>query len=115
MNRACRRFSATSFMGGSAAVAILKLLAREFSGDLSLDPYSKPERPAGAWSFVRGEDLGLRVVAELAPGAERAILTFPDRNLRRPALVDLATGEAVPQFNTRRTEDACVGALISTT
>ncbi len=92
----------------AGAIAILKLLAREFAGDLSLDPYSKPAGAAGAWSFVRGEDLGLRVVAEMAPGAERAVLSFPDRNLRRPALVDLATGEAVPQFNTRRTDDAYV-------
>ena len=90
------------------AVAMLKLLAREFSGDLSLDPYSRPEGPAGGWSFVRGEDLGLRVIAESPPGAEQVTLSFPDRNLRRPALVDPATGEAVPQFNTRRTDDAYI-------
>ncbi len=89
-------------------IAILKLLAREFAGDLSLDPYSKPAGAGGAWSFVRGEDLGLRVVAEAPPGAERLVLSFPDRNLRRPALIDLATGEAVPQFNTRRTDEAYV-------
>ena len=90
------------------AVSILKLLAREFSGDLSLDPYSRPEGARGAWSFVRGEDLGLRVVAETPEGAESLVLTFPDPNLRRPALVDPATGEAVPQFNTRRTDEAYV-------
>jgi hypothetical protein len=87
-------------------VAVLKLLAREFSGDLALDPYSQPEGAAGAWSFVRGEDLGLRVVVETPTGAERLALSFPDPNLRRPALVDLDTGEPVPQFNTRRTDDA---------
>lgn len=90
------------------AISILKLLAREFAGDISLDPYSKPAGTDGAWSFVRGEDLGLRVVANSPAGAERVVLTFPDRNLKRPALVDLATGEAVPQFNTRRTDDAYV-------
>jgi hypothetical protein len=89
-------------------IAILKLLAREFAGDLALDPYSRPDGAAGAWSFVRGEDLGLRVVTETPAGAERIVLSFPDRNLRRPALVDLETGEAVPQFNTRRTDDAYV-------
>ncbi|MFQ5348835.1 MAG: hypothetical protein ACE5EG_00165 [Thermoanaerobaculia bacterium] len=90
----------------AGAIAVLKLLAREFAGDLALDPYSRPEGAAGAWSFVRGEDLGLRVVAEAPAGAESLLLRFPDRNLRRPALVDLETGEAVPQFLTRRTDDA---------
>ena len=92
----------------AGAIAILKLLARQFAGDLALDPYSKPDGAAAAWSFVRGEDLGLRVVTETPAGAERLVLSFPDRNLRRPALVDLATGEPVPQFNTRRTDDAYV-------
>ncbi len=92
----------------AGTIAVAKLLAREFAGDLSLDPYSRPAGAEAAWSFVRGEDLGLRVVARTPAGAERLMLEFPDRNLRRPSLVDLATGEAVPQFNTRRTDDAYV-------
>ncbi len=90
----------------AADIAVFKLMAREFSGDLALDPYSRPEGAAGAWSFVSGEDLGLRVVVATPPGAERLALSFPDPNLRRPSLVDLETGEPVPQFNTRRTDDA---------
>jgi hypothetical protein len=92
----------------AATIGILKLLAREFAGDLSLDPYSKPDGATGAWSFVRGEDLGLRVVAEAPAGAEQVRMSFPDRNLRRPALVDLETGQPVPQFLTQRTDDAYI-------
>ena len=95
-------------LADAEAIAILKLLAREFSGDLSLDPYSRPDGGDGAWTFVRGEDLGLRVVARAAEAGDSLALTFPDRNLKSPALVDLASGEAVPQFNTRRTDDAYV-------
>ncbi len=100
----------TLFLGqpGAAEIAVLRVLAREFAGDLTLDAYSRPDGATAAWSFVRGEDLGLRVVAGAPPGAERLRLVFPDRNLRRPSLVDLETGEPVPQFLTERTEDAYV-------
>src|SRR5690606_7668300 len=39
----------------------LRLLAREFAGDLSPDPGSLPAGTPG-WAFVRGSDLGLRIV-----------------------------------------------------
>jgi hypothetical protein len=82
----------------------LKILAREFSGDLSFDPYSRPETEAGSWSFVRGDDLSIRVVARRPAGSEQVELVFSDSGLRDPALIDLATGVAVPQWGYRRTE-----------
>ncbi|MEE8524895.1 MAG: hypothetical protein V3T72_13255, partial [Thermoanaerobaculia bacterium] len=64
----------------------LKLLAREFQGDLSLDPTTKPQGSDRAWTFVRGEDLGLRVIAEATPG-ERLALLFEDPQLKSPAAI----------------------------
>lgn len=76
------------------------LLAREFRGDLSPDPYSRPRGAAEAWSFVRGEDLGLRVVVRShEPTLD---LEFPDPSLRTPALLDPG-GEEQPVFGARRT------------
>src|SRR5262249_5988178 len=44
-------------------LAPFALLAREFGGDVSYDPDSSPTGAAEAWSFVRGKDLALRVIA----------------------------------------------------
>lgn len=63
------------------------LLANEFRGELSLDPGTVPTGAAAAWSFVRGEDLALRVVVEPPAGATRVDLAFPDPQLRAPARV----------------------------
>ncbi len=64
-------------------LAPLVLLAREFAGDLSYDPTSTPTG-ADAWAFVRGKDLGVRVIAATPPGAKEMALRFPDAELRRP-------------------------------
>ena len=63
---------------GAAQVAPFVLLAKEFAGDLSFDPYSSPTRrrragPSAAWSFVRGNDLGLRVIARTPAGDGRRV------------------------------------------
>jgi hypothetical protein len=86
-----------------ADLAPLKLLAREFQGDLSLDPTTRPQGSDRAWTFVRGEDLSLRVVAEATPG-QRLSLIFDDPQLKSPASIDLADGSDSPvygQFRTR--------------
>lgn len=69
------------------ALSALALLAREFAGDLSYDPGSAPRGAAEAWAFVRGEDLGLRVIARAPEGADQGEirLIFADRDLRRPS------------------------------
>ncbi|MCP3958293.1 MAG: hypothetical protein GY719_10620 [bacterium] len=89
-------------------LAPLKLLAREFQGDLSYDPATVPRGAQHAWTFVRGEDLGLRVIAEASPGAEQVELFFDDPHLRSPATIDLATGEEGSIFTQRRTERGLV-------
>ncbi|MCB1034364.1 MAG: hypothetical protein KDD47_11090, partial [Acidobacteria bacterium] len=86
-------------------LAPMKLLAREFQGDLSLDPYSVPTGGEEAWSFVRGEDLSLRVIARAKEGATELDLLFPDTQLKRPARLDAATGEAQDLFGQQRTDD----------
>lgn len=93
-------------LGAPAAdLAPLKLLAREFQGDLSLDPYSEPTGAAEAWSFVRGEDLSLRVIVRTPPGSTQLDLLFPDGQLKRPARLEAETGEARDLFGQSRTED----------
>jgi hypothetical protein len=62
----------------------LFLLARELAGDLSWDPGSTPTGAEEAWTFVRGKDLGLRVIALAPPGAQTLSLSFSDPELRRP-------------------------------
>lgn len=95
------------FRGRAAAdLAPLKILARDFQGDLSFDPYTRP-KGATSWAFVRGEDLGLRLVVEnpapAAPASSVAVqLTFEDPQLREPRLVDLATGAEAPPAGQRR-------------
>lgn len=82
------------------------LLANEFQGDLSLDPGTAPTgRGEGgrgeSWSFVRGEDLSLRVIAEVPPGATSWELTFPDSQLRSPQRV-LPDGDAETLVSSRQ-------------
>ncbi len=86
----------------AAALAPLKVLANEFAGDLQPDRGTVPTGGGGAWSFVRGEDLGLRVLVSAEPADEELVLTFPDPQLRQPARIDLATGEAVPLGDVRK-------------
>lgn len=74
----------------------LALLALEFDGDLSYDPGSKPEGAPEAWAFVRGEDLGLRVIARAPEGATALDLRFPDPSLRRPTRFSYAPGRVIP-------------------
>lgn len=96
----------------AAVLNPLALLAREFAGDLSYDPGSAPAGAAEAWTFVRGKDLALRVIALLpaapaasgAPGAGRAeapalaatVLHFADPDLRRPTRFPFAVGAVAP-------------------
>ncbi len=79
-------------------LAPLKLLAREFHGDLSYDPYSSPTGNVEAWSFVRGEDLGLRVIVNKSPETETANLLFSDAQLKSPARIDPVTGEPLDLY-----------------
>ncbi len=73
----------------------LTVLAREFGGELSHDPYSEPRGGFRAWAFVRAEDLGLRLVVETPPGEGPAVIELDQGGLFMPQLVDLQTGEAV--------------------
>lgn len=90
-------FAVTLFAAaGTPDVGPLKLLAREFQGDLALDPYSAPVSKDGAegWAFVRGRDLGLRVIVERGAETNELMLAFSGTGLQRPARVDTANGEA---------------------
>ncbi len=78
----------------------LQLLARELRGDIEVDPYSNPEG-APAWTFVRGEDLALRVIARTGQGAT---LSFSDRQLTSPAQYAPSSLTAEPLFSGRRTQ-----------
>jgi len=86
---------AVTFFDAGPADAIdpapLKILAREFRGDIVFDPYSIPSGARAAWSFVR-EDLGLRVIATPEADAQRLQLSFADSQLRAATRVDLKTG-----------------------
>lgn len=95
----------------AAAVVPLAVLGRELVGDVALDPYATPSG-AEAWAFVRGEDLGLRVIAvspaagaggEEGAAAAPLTLTFPDPQLRAPERVDPAGGTAQPIYGAERT------------
>lgn len=70
--------------GLRSALAPLTVLAREFSGDLSYESGSAPTGAEGAWVFVRGKDLALRVIALAPSGASSLTLRFADLALRRP-------------------------------
>ncbi|HEY9422306.1 MAG TPA: hypothetical protein VIW92_12885 [Thermoanaerobaculia bacterium] len=73
----------------------LALLAIQFKGDLSYDPGSSPSGATEAWTFVRGEDLSLRVIALAPPGAQELTLRFDDPQLRRPTRFPIG-GQQVP-------------------
>jgi len=73
----------------------LVLLAREFTGDLSWDPGSSPSGAEEAWTFVRGKDLGLRVIALAPAGAQDLALRFNEPELRRPVRFPIG-GQRVP-------------------
>jgi hypothetical protein len=84
---ATRGFDLTLFRTSSlhaAALAPFIVLAREFAGDLSYDESSVPTGAPEAWTFVRGKDLGLRVIVRAPEGANALALRFPDPTLRRP-------------------------------
>ena len=94
-------FKATG--GDTPSIIPLKILASEFHGDLSFDPYSTPAGSTGVtgWSFVRGEDLDLRVIVESAGAGEEVSLTFSDGHLRNPERIDLETGEVLGMYGSR--------------
>jgi len=81
----------------------LMLLANEFSGDISIDPYSVPTGGKEAWSFVSGKDFSLRVLVEVAPGTDELTLNFADAQLRDPKRL-LSDGQYIPLLGTRRTQ-----------
>jgi hypothetical protein len=70
---------------GPQVVSPLALLARELSGDVSYDAGSNPSGAEEAWTFVRGKDFSLRVIALAPAGASDLTLRFPDPYLRRPS------------------------------
>lgn len=86
--------------GITPSILPLKILASEFQGDLSFDPYSTPAGSPGVrgWSFVRGADLDLRVIVESANVGDEISLLFSDRHLRSPERIDLATGEVLDMY-----------------
>lgn len=82
------------------SLAPFAVLANELQGELAFDPYSTPAG-AAAWSFVRGSDLGLRVIARA--GADgRLQLALADPQLGSPEVVDLETGEVSALFGQSR-------------
>jgi hypothetical protein len=125
-------FAITLFRTATASadeLAPLKVMANEFRGELEPDTGTVPQGGTEAWSFVRGEDLGLRVVVTTAlptpavaepsatpvtetpadPGkspAKPLVLTFPDPQLKEPVRVDLATGAATPLAEPRHSATA---------
>ena len=86
-------------------LAALALLANEFRGELALDAGTRPVGAERAWSFVRGEDLALRVVAVPPAGSDELRLVFPDPQLRAPAALLGAAAELVPLAGFRRRAD----------
>lgn len=97
---AARGFAVTLFAlpaetgaGAHLDLAPLKLLAAEFAGDLSYDAAGSPTGGAGAWTFVRGEDLALRVIARVPDPA--TVLRFPDPGIKRAVRVAAASGAEV--------------------
>jgi hypothetical protein len=100
-------FAAPSF--DAATVAPLVTLARETAGDLSFDPYSPPSGAGEAYAFVRGRDLGLRVIVEIPEMArDQARLVFADSQLRRPTRIALANAERIPIAGARATAEGLV-------
>ena len=91
----------------SARLGPLVLLAREFAGDVSLDPYSTPGGVDEAWAFVRGEDLSLRVIAQPL-SAETTTLRFNDPTLSNPQLLTADADSAQSLFGLRSSDRALV-------
>ena len=84
-------------------LAPLIVLANEFQGDLSYDSYSTPTGEGlEAWTFVRGSDLGLRVIVSAPNRSEPAHLWFDDPTLRNPEIFDLGTGGRSALFGLQR-------------
>ncbi|HYN20202.1 MAG TPA: hypothetical protein VE078_04520, partial [Thermoanaerobaculia bacterium] len=75
----------TATGANAAHLSAMALLTREFSGDISQDPGSVPSGAEEAWTFVRGKDFALRVIALAPAGASELTLRFPDPYLRRPS------------------------------
>lgn len=99
-----RGFAVTLFRAAEPVdLGPLKLLAGEFSGDLSFDPYSVPTGGREAWSFVRGEDLALQVIVELESPTDEIELEFSEPRLRDPRRI-LADGEVIPLLGARKTK-----------
>ncbi len=108
----------------AADLAPFKVFANEFRGEVEPDPGTTP--PGGtSWSFVRGEDLGLRVVVTAGAPAVSAlpadpasapaaapirrrplVFTLPDPQLRAPVRIDLTSGAATPLAEPRRSPSA---------
>ena len=86
--------------GTSPDLSPMKILADEFRGDVAFDPYSTPTGSGGseAWSFVRGEDLSLRVIVYRPVDTEPVKMLFSDSQLRSPTRIDLATGATLAMF-----------------
>ncbi|MEM9594922.1 MAG: hypothetical protein AAGD06_11685 [Acidobacteriota bacterium] len=82
----------------------LKLLAREFQGDLSFDPYSVPRGAEKAWTFVKGDDLSLRIIAQAPAGAAQLPLFFDDPQLRAPRVYSFDDGSESSVFGQSRTQ-----------
>ena len=94
-----RGASLTLFQAPAPSPALLApfaLLAREFAGDISYDPYSSPTGASEAWSFVRGKDLALRVIALVPEGSPVLDLRFADSSLRRPTRFPFSAGQVAP-------------------
>ncbi|MEM8931658.1 MAG: hypothetical protein AAGE94_10800, partial [Acidobacteriota bacterium] len=96
----------TPFAADRAVEALtpLGLLAEEFQGDLSYDPYTLPTGAERAFTFVRGDDLSLRVIVESAPGEQETGLLFPDGQLRSPRLLVPGDDFEGSVFGQRRTQ-----------
>jgi hypothetical protein len=77
-------------------LAPFALLAREFKGDLSYDPGTKATGAEASWTFVRGEDLSLRVIVLVTRNAEALTLRFNDPQLRRPVRFPIGGQRALP-------------------
>lgn len=91
------------FSRDAAALNPLKLLAREFQGDMSFDPYTVPTGAERAWAYVKGEDLSLRVIVEAEPGASQMQVYFDDPQLRSPRIFDFKDGFEGTVFGQKRT------------
>lgn len=79
-------------------LAPLLVMAREFAGDLAAGAPVRVSDGARAWAFVRGNDLGQRLVVEAPNTAGPVTVTIADGALRRPQAIAVAPG-AAPQIS----------------